>query len=68
MVVKETRKCPGLVIYFENTLHLQQLKLGSWAGWKNYNRYNEHARSPENAHRLYKSNCEISWDENRLCI
>ena len=67
MVVKETRKCPGLVIYFKNTLQLQQLKLGSWAGWKNYNRY-KHARSRENTHRLYKSNCEISWDENRLCI
>ena len=53
MIVKETRKCPGLVIYFENTLHLQQLKLGSWAGWKNYNRY-KHARSRGNAHRLYK--------------
>ena len=28
MVVKETRKCPGLVIYFKNTLHLQQLNWG----------------------------------------
>ena len=53
MVVKETRKYPGLVIYFKNTLQLQQLKLESWAGWKNYNRY-KHARSQENAHRLYK--------------
>ena len=53
MIVKETRKCPGLVIYFENTSHLQQLKLESWAGWENYNRY-KHARSQENAHRLYK--------------